>query len=45
MLYERKPDYVIVLAWRFADLIIKQHQAFLKQGGHFVVPLPRLSVV
>lgn len=44
-LYERKPDYVVVLAWRFADLILKQHQAFLAQGGHFIVPLPHLIVV
>lgn len=45
VLYERKPDYVIVLAWRFAGLIVKKHQAFLDQGGHFIVPLPKLEVL
>ncbi len=44
-LYERKPDYVVVLAWRFAGLILKKHQAFLDQGGRFIVPLPKLEVV
>ncbi len=43
-LYERKPSHVVVLAWNFADSIIKKHQAFLDQGGHFIVPLPRLEV-
>ena len=44
-LYERKPDYVIVLAWRFSDLILEKHQAFLAQGGHFIVPLPKVEVL
>ena len=44
-LYERKPDYVIVLAWRFSDLIFKKHQAFLAQGGRFIVPLPKIEVL
>lgn len=44
-LYERKPDYVIILAWRFSKPILKKHQAFLAQGGHFIVPLPKVEVV
>lgn len=44
-LYERKPDYVLILAWRYAEPIIKKHKAFLKQGGRFIVPLPDLRVV
>ena len=44
-LAEKKPDYVIILVWRFADMIIQKNQAYLKQGGHFIVPLPELKVV
>jgi hypothetical protein len=44
-LYDRKPDYVIVLAWRFSGLILEKHQAFLEQGGHFIVPLPEVEVL
>jgi hypothetical protein len=44
-LYERKPDYVVVLAWRFAETFVKKHQAFLEQGGCFVVPVPELKIV
>lgn len=44
-IYDRKPDYVVVLAWRFAKPIIEKHQAFLGGGGHFVTPLPDVTVV
>jgi hypothetical protein len=45
VLYERKPDYVLVLAWRFADTFIGKNQAYLKQGGYFVVPVPEMKIV
>jgi SAM-dependent methyltransferase len=45
VLYERKPDYVVILAWRFADLVVKQHQRYLDQGGRFIVPLPALRIL
>jgi hypothetical protein len=44
-LYQRKPDYVVVLAWRYVDSILQQHQAFLAQGGQFVTPLPEIRVI
>lgn len=43
-LYERKPDYALILAWNFADSIIANHQAFRQQGGQFIVPIPKLEV-
>ena len=39
-LYERKPGYVVVLAWNYFQPILEKHEAFVKQGGHFIVPLP-----
>jgi SAM-dependent methyltransferase len=45
LLYGRKPDYVLILAWRFADAIIQKHNEFIKKGGKFVVPLPELKVI
>lgn len=44
-MYERKPDYMLILAWRYADNIMKQHRAYLDQGGHFIIPLPELRVI
>lgn len=44
-LYVRRPDCVIVLAWNYAEPIIKRHQRFLAEGGKFIVPLPELRVI
>jgi SAM-dependent methyltransferase len=45
MIYERNPDYIVLLAWRFAKPIIKKHEYYLQQGGHFILPLPEVEVV
>jgi hypothetical protein len=42
-LYERRPDYVLILAWNFASPIMDKHSAFLDGGGRFIVPLPELK--
>jgi len=44
ILYEHQPDNVLVLAWRYADPIMKKHQAYRARGGRFIVPLPCLKV-
>lgn len=44
-LYERKPDYVVVLAWRYAEPFIKKNHAYLDGGGAFVIPVPEFKVV
>jgi SAM-dependent methyltransferase len=43
-IYERKPDTIVILAWRYADPIIGKHQRFLAAGGEFVIPLPAVTV-
>lgn len=40
-----RPDYVLILAWRYADAIIRRNQAFLQNGGAFVRVLPEVAVV
>jgi SAM-dependent methyltransferase len=44
-IYEKKPDYVIVLAWNFAPQIMKRHQNYINNGGHFIVPLPEIRII
>jgi SAM-dependent methyltransferase len=43
-IYERKPDAIMILAWRYADPIIGKHQRYLAGGGEFIIPLPKVSI-
>jgi len=44
-LYDRKPDAVVILPWRFAEPIMRKHAALREQGVKFIVPLPGVEVL
>ena len=37
-IYRKKPDFIIILSWRYAKPIIKKHQKYIDNGGEFIIP-------
>ena len=45
VLYERKPDYLLILAWNFSDQIMKINKRYSDEVGRFILPMPSPSIV
>lgn len=43
-LLKKKPDYTILLAWNFADEIVKKQSEYEKLGGRFILPVPEVKI-
>ncbi|MBV8134991.1 MAG: class I SAM-dependent methyltransferase [Deltaproteobacteria bacterium] len=44
-LLEDQPDYLLILAWNFADEIMQQQSRFREGGGKFILPVPELQII
>lgn len=42
---EVNPDYLLLLAWNFADEMINKTKKFQEQGGKYIVAVPHLKII
>lgn len=38
-------SYAIVFAWPFIDEVLKRNKTYIKNGGRFIVPLPKVKIL
>lgn len=44
-LHTVRPDYVVILAWNYAQSILKREKALKKSGVRFIIPIPTPRIV
>jgi SAM-dependent methyltransferase len=44
ILSRNPPDILVILAWNFADVIMKNNAAFVENGGRFLIPVPEVRL-
>lgn len=42
---EKQPDYMVLLAWNYADAIMRKEEEYRKKGGKFIIPVPKVRIV
>jgi len=45
ILAKNPPDYLLLLAWNYAEAILKQEQPLRDRGVRFILPVPKVQIV
>jgi len=45
ILVDDKVDYILILAWNFAESIMVNNKEFIKKGGRFIIPVPKPVII
>ena len=44
-LKESQPDYLLLLAWNYAESILKKEQKLRNEGVKFIIPVPKVKII
>ena len=44
-IYEKRPDYLFILAWIHAKKIIRDNKRYINEGGHFIICFPEVRII
>jgi len=44
-LKEDQPDYLLLLAWNYAESILKKEQKLRDEGVKFIIPVPKVKII
>ncbi len=44
-LKEDRPDFILLLAWNYADAIVPRYRDYLEAGGQFIHPIPLARII
>lgn len=42
---EQKPDYALLFAWPFLKEVLEKNKKFIRRGGKFIIPLPKVKII
>lgn len=42
---EENPDYLFLLPWNIAEEVLNEFEWYRKQGGKFIIPIPKLQII